>query len=130
MPLVEDPPGSGEWVLIDGYDPTEGWHTVESARDQWVDAPTDDGADEDATLLELLEVAKGAVLAYAPAVEDLEVPTNYRVAQLMQMRNIWNSSKASPAGEFDNGSYGLSSFPLDWQIRQILRPKQGKPVIA
>jgi hypothetical protein len=118
------------------------WHTVASARDQWVDAPTDDGVDEDATLSELLSAAKTAVLAYAPAFEGLEVvdgyivndpdavPDAYRIAQLMQARNIWNSSKASPAGSFDNGEYGLTSFPLDWQVRQLLRPKQGRPVIA
>ena len=34
------------------------------------------------------------------------------------------------SGEFDNGSYALSSFPLDWQVRQLLRPKRGVPVIA
>jgi len=123
------------------------WHTVESARDQWVDAPTDDGEDEDATLSELLVVAKEAVLAYAPALDtsddliidedgyivnqDAEaIPESYRIAQLMQARNVWNSSKASPSGNLDNGEYGLSTFPLDWQVRQLLRPKRGRPVIA
>jgi hypothetical protein len=123
------------------------WHTVESARDQWADAPYDEDGGDD-TLTELLVVAQGAVLAFAPVLTESEddlilidgilvpndgevIPTNYRVAQLMQARNVWNSSKASPGtGEFDNGSYGLSSFPLDWQIRQLLRPKQGRPVIA
>lgn len=122
------------------------WHTVASARNQWADAPYDTDEDEgDDTLLELLAVAKSAVLAFAPDLSgntfvdddgyivnygDNVVPTNYRVAQLMQARNVWNSSKASPAGSFDNGEYGLTSFPLDWQVRQLLRPKRGVPVIA
>lgn len=121
------------------------WHDETSARDQWPDAPVDED-DGDTQLIELLEVAKSAVLAYAPALDpealvlvdgiyveagDEYVPESYRVAQLMQARNIWNSSKASPdSGTFDGGSYGLSSFPLDWQVRQILRPKRGRPVIA
>lgn len=108
------------------------WHTLETARDQWVDAPFDD--DE---LQELLDVAQNAVLAYAPALPDSEVtvvdgyvvpagtiiPVSYRAAQIMQARNIWNSSKASPSGDFDGGGYGLTSFPLDWQVKQLLRPR-------
>lgn len=121
------------------------WHTVASARDQWADAPYDEDGGDD-TLLELLAVAKNAVRAYAPTAGDGyvidddgyivpgdagAVPDNYRAAQLMQARNIWNSSKASPSsGAFDDGTYALSSFPLDWQVRQLLRPKQGRPVIA
>lgn len=116
------------------------WHTTESARDQWIDAPLDDEQ-----LTELLEVAKQAVLAYAPALPEgsytLEdgmvvmvgpdtVPINYRAAQLMQARNVWNSSKASPTGDFDGGSYSLTTFPLDWQVKQLLRPRSvfGGPV--
>lgn len=107
------------------------WHTIESARDQWVDAPLDDEQ-----LEELLDVAKDAVLAYAPSDEDIdpddpdEIPTRYRVAQLMQARNVWNSSAASPTGDFDGAGYGLTTFPLDWQVKQILRPRSvfGGPV--
>lgn len=116
------------------------WHDLESARNQWVDAPFDDDQ-----LQELLDVAQNAVLAYAPAlptgelviIDDVvvpadpeSIPVSYRVAQLMQARNVWNSSKASPAGDFDNGSYGLTSFPLDWQVKQLLRPRSvfGGPV--
>lgn len=116
------------------------WHTLESARDQWVDAPLDD-----ATLSELLEVARDAVLAYAPTLDDSllvdedgyvtpvvpdEVPTSYRHAQLMQARNVWNASYASPTGDLDGGSYSLTTFPLDWQVKQLLRPRSvfGGPV--
>ena len=102
------------------------WHTLESARTEWEDAPLDDEQ-----LEELLEVGKDAVLAYAPVLADPdEPPTRYRVAQLMQARNVWNSSSVSTAGDFDSGSYGLTTHPLDWQIKQILRPRTvfGGPV--
>lgn len=109
------------------------WHTLVSARDQWVDAPLNDEE-----LQELLDVAQNAVLAYAPTlvegaliIEDgivvvagpNDIPVSYRHAQLTQARNVWNSSKASPSGDFDNGEYGLTSFPLDWQVKQLLRPR-------
>lgn len=117
------------------------WHTPESARNAWVDAPLDDDQ-----LDELLEVAKQAVLAYAPALPEGSyiidddgyivptgpdtVPVNYRSAQLMQARNVWNSSKASPTGDFDGAGYALTAFPLDWQVKQLLRPRSvfGGPV--
>jgi hypothetical protein len=107
------------------------WHTIDSARDGWVDAPLDD-----AQLTELLDVAKDAVLAYGASAEEIDpdapdtIPVKYRKAQLMQATNVWNSSKVSPGGEFDTGSYGLTTHPLDWQIRQILRPRSvfGGPV--
>ena len=101
------------------------WHTPETARDQWVDAPLDDGQ-----LQQLLDVAKQAVLAYAPVITDPNPPTSYVVAQLMQARNVWNSGKATPSGDFDGGGYGLTTHPLDWQIKQILRPRSvfGGPV--
>lgn len=102
------------------------WHTPETARDQWVDAPL-----HDEQLQQLLDVAKQAVLAYAPVITDPnEPPTSYVVAQLMQARNVWNSGKATPSGDFDGGGYGLTTHPLDWQIKQILRPRSvfGGPV--
>lgn len=203
------------------------WHTLESARDEWPDAPVDyeDGGDD--ILSTLLAVAKEAVVAFAPtitstapapvtvtdavtsvalsgagdvitavvtvgeaafpvaatlvipeeyrpvdypsvtadtafavfdpgdnAVLEVEadvpggqtlrmfwtpadtsawaesIPDGYRQAQLMQARNVWNSSKASPTGDFDGTSYGITSYPLDWQVRQLLRPKRGVPVLG
>jgi hypothetical protein len=128
------------------------WHTVASARDQWVDAPTDDGEDEDASLTELLEAAKAAVLAYAPSLGELtivdgvitygqpvvdedgyivngtleSIPTTYRIAQLREARNQWNDSRQR-SGYMDNNGEIQSMF-LPWH--GIVRPKQGKPVIV
>jgi hypothetical protein len=107
------------------------WHTAASARDEWPDAPVDsDGGD--ARLESLLASAKEAVIAYAPAVsEPLEdIPDGYREAQLQQAQNMWNAGKASPSGDFDGGQYSLTTFPLDWAVRQLIRPKTGKPVIG
>lgn len=103
------------------------WYDVPDARAEWPDAPDDDG-----TLEQLLEVAQSAVLAYAPALaaDAVGVPVTYRHAQLMQARNIWNSSRVSPSSDFAGGDFTMTTYPLDWQIRQILRPKRGVPVIA
>jgi hypothetical protein len=127
------------------------WHTIESARDEWPDAPSDYGDGGDGTLTTLLAVSKEAVLAYAPSsaappeptyIQDEDgyivevdpadvIPDGWRAAQLMQARNVWNSSKSSSSGDLDGGQYGIAvGFPLDWQVRQLIRPKTGKPWIG
>lgn len=109
-----------------------GWYTLDLARDDWQDAPDANDSAGDLTLYDLLEVAKDQVLAFAPDLdEDAFPPSNYRKAQLMQARNIWNVDK----GDAGNGEMGLGGFvvtpkPLDWHVRQILRPKTGRPVVG
>lgn len=112
------------------------WLSLVDARKLWRDAPADD-----LVLTSYLEAAKAAMIAYAnPAdilAEDVVVdedgyivestaviPESWPVAQAIQARNIWNSGKASPSGEFDGSSYAISAYPLDWQVQQILRPRR------
>jgi len=103
------------------------WYDEESALEDWPDAYS---IDDSGTLTMYLEVAKSQVLAYAPALaNDAPIPEAYAVAQLMQARNIWNASKVSPSGDINTGSYASTPFPLDWQVRQLLRPRRGVPVI-
>lgn len=93
----------------------------------WVDAPT---SDPEVCML-YLDAAREACIAYAPARTDYEdIPASWRLAQAIQARNLWNSSAASPTGDLDGGGYGLSTFPLDWQVQQLLRPRRGFGAIA
>lgn len=104
-----------------------GWYTLDLARADWDDAP-----DSDLVLHDLLDAAQHAVVTYAPALVDgAHVPTSYRKGQLMQARNVWNVDEGEPA----DASMGLSPFsvtpkPLDWQIKQLLRPKSATPVMG
>ena len=103
----------------------QGWHTLASARSEWADAPYDD-----VQLFELLEIAAGQALAYAPAlIIGARIPTAYATGQLMQARNIWNASKVNPSGDMGDGSFVITPKPLDWMIKQILRPKRAVPVM-
>lgn len=103
------------------------WHTNDTAREQWLDAP-----DDDDQLSDLLEVAKEQILAFAPARNDADpVPAGYVVAQLMQARNIWNASQADPAnGGIGPDGFVSRPFPLDWMVKQLVRPKRGVPVVG
>lgn len=108
-------------------DTDDGWHTLDSARNAWPDAPP-----YDAWLYELLVVAKQQVLDYAPKLEaGARPPVNYRKAQLMQCRNLWNATKVDPAsGGMGDDSFVIQPFPLDWMVKQVLRPKTGVPVVG
>lgn len=106
------------------------WADLTLARALWRDAPADD------TLLRVyLDAAQAAVIAYAPD-EDAwsiyeQVPElPFALAQVMQARSIYNANQASPSGAFDGSGYGLTTVPLDWQVKQLLRPQRGLGAIA
>lgn len=103
-------------VVEDEY---TGWLSLEGARLKWADAPR-----LDIVLYEVLWTSKQQVIAYAPAlVMASVVPLNYRTAQLMQGRNIWNAAKVAPdSGGFGEGTFVIRPFPLDWMVKQQLRP--------
>lgn len=105
----------------------DGWHTLETAREDWRDAPV-----VDAWLYECLWTARHDVTAYAPALAaDAWPPINYRRAQLMQARNLWNAGKVDAASGGDGeGQFILRPYPLDWAVKQVLRPKQGRKPIG
>lgn len=88
----------------------------------WTDAPV-----ESQRVLGLyLGAAKTACIAYAPALpEGAPVPDEWVIAQVMQARNIYNAGGA-PTGEGDPsaGGYGIATYPLDWHVQQLLRPRR------
>ena len=108
-------------------DTDDGWHTLDTARDDWRDAPG-----FDAWLYELLWTARNDVIAFAPPLAaNSRPPLNYRRAQLMQARNLWNAGKVDPAsGAVGEDTFVLRPFPLDWTVKQVLRPKRGVPTIG
>ena len=104
------------------------WATLALTRDQWVDARTM----EDALLYELLELSKVQILEYAPALADgVAVPLQYRLAQIVQAKNVYNSSLVDAgSGDIGNDTFTIRPFPLDWQVKQMLRPRRGTPVVG
>ena len=111
-----------------------GWVTIEEARDRWRDA----AAIDDEYLQELLDLAQLQVLEFGPqvtadaiAADPTTVPNNYRMAQLTQTRNVWNAVKTDPAaGGFGDEGFVIRPFPLDWTVKNMIRPKRAKPVVA
>jgi hypothetical protein len=102
------------------------WHTLDTIREEWPDAEHIG----DATLWQLLGVARGDVLEYAPTLEEgAAVPDRYRLGQRVHTRNMWNATRVSPDGGMGEGEFMLRPYPLDWHVKAILRPKRGVPVV-
>lgn len=108
-------------------DEEDGWHTLDSIRDEWEDAEHI----PDPTLYELLDIVRGQVIEFAPALGvDDEIPAHYRYGQKVHARNTWNATRVAADGTAGEGDFVLRPFPLDWHVKQILRPQSGKPVVA
>lgn len=102
--------------------PVDGWHSIPSARAEW------DGAKQldDVRLFVLLSTARDDCLSYAPSSAVLPRPSiAAREAQLLHARNRNAASRIDPAsGDAGVDGYGTGPFPLDWAVKQLLRPKR------
>lgn len=98
----------------------DGWLTLEQSRQQWQDAPVDD-----LLLTQILESAKAQCIAYAPALTPgAAVPITYVQAQLMQARALYQSVISNQNDNVGVDGYQVRLFPLDWNIKALLRPKR------
>jgi hypothetical protein len=94
-------------------EPVVGWVTLSFAREKWSDA--EDLADEDLTSYLLS--------AY-------EVPESWRLAQVMQARAQMRSLTAGRDDNMAADGLTVTVYPLDWNVRQLLRPKRGRPRVG
>lgn len=115
-------------VRIVADDVSVEWMTLALTREAWVDSR----AIEDPILYDLLEIAKHQILEYAPALaEGAAIPLSYKMGQLSQARNIYNGSIVDAGnGDIGNETFSIRPFPLDWQIKQLVRPRRGNPVVG
>lgn len=107
-----------------------GWLTLDEAHDWWREAP-----DDDELLQMYLNGAAGQVLAYGPArIRDSiaaggDVPDNYRLAQLAQVKNVWNAVKMDPTGSIGDEGFAFRPFPMDSSVKNLIRPARAVPVV-
>lgn len=96
----------------------DGWQSLESARANWSEAP-----ESDADLYRLLDVARIQCEEFAPAFIG-RAPANFRQAQLLQARALWNSGHVKQDDQFGGGQMTVTVFPMDWTVKALLRPKR------
>lgn len=104
----------------------DGWHTLASARAEWPDAEEL----SDVRLYRLLAVAKVECIAWAPKLAAGELPPiNYPEGQLMHTRNRNAAWRVDPVSGGDDSTYNIGAHPMDWVVKQTLRPAQGTRTI-
>lgn len=75
--------------------------------------------------------AKTQCLNFAPALPvGADVPESYRLAQAMQTRALWRSQKAGAGNQIGADGMAVTVFPMDWTVKNLLRPKKGRPSLA
>jgi hypothetical protein len=108
-------------VVVEDHD---GWHTLATARAEWKNNL------DDVALYTLLRIARVSIETYRPLEEDAPVPLRYRQAQLMQTRNVLNSTKTDPAQGADGDLFVIRPYPLDIFIRELIQPRAAVPAVG
>lgn len=100
--------------------------TLDALREVWREAP-----DDDELLTLYLTTAEEQVTEFAPADFETEHEERFLLAVLLQLRNLWNANKVDPAsGGYGDEGFSFTAFPMDWSVKNIIRPKRAVPVIA
>jgi hypothetical protein len=85
-----------------------------------------------------LDAAYEACVAFLPEGPDYTAPAaataSRKIAQVMQATNIWKAGRTNAGSgggsEFGAGEFTITTFPLDFHVKQLLRPKRGIPAVA
>jgi len=102
------------------------WATLEDVRARWADAPLDH------TLLgEMLLAAHEQLLEYAPPwLEGDPIPQRYVEAEALQTRALGQAQdRDGDVIGFGDG-FAVRVRPLGAEVKSLLRPKKGRPVIG
>lgn len=71
----------------------------------------------------LILAAHAQCVAFAPALpaEVTQIPANYRMAEVLQARALYRAG-ASSQDQFGVDGATVTVFPMDWQVKSLLRP--------
>lgn len=98
------------------------WASLETARRDWPDAPSDDDL-----LTEVLTIGRAKCEAFGPALVDPEIPpAGWSYAQTLAARDVWQAARRD--GDLIGfESYAVRVQPLSPSVQAILRPPTGRP---
>ena len=101
------------------------WATIDQVRDRWADAPLDD-----VVLTSMLEAAHEQCVAYAPALAlGATLPASYVEAEVLQLRALYQAQERDGDVIGYGDGYAIRVRPLGQDVKSLLRPRRGKPVI-
>lgn len=101
------------------------WAAVDDVRARWEDAPLDDEV-----LESMLEAAHEQCVAYAPALAaDAPVPRRYVEAEVIQVRALYQAQERDGDVIGYGDGYAVRVRPLGQDVKSLLRPRRGVPVV-
>lgn len=62
-------------------------------------------------------------------VVEAHAPESWRLAQALQARALYRSGIAGSGDQIGVDGLSVTVFPMDWTVKNLLRPRAGKPVI-
>lgn len=97
-------------------------NTSDEGESMWIEVNTEgrltaSATTDDANTVELAWLVEGVA----------SIPDRYRIAQLIQVRNLWNATLATGSGDLGGDTYTFTPRPLDWHVKALLRPARGRP---
>jgi hypothetical protein len=102
------------------------WATLEDVRARWADAPLDDEL-----LAEMMLAAHEQLLEYAPTLlEGDPIPQRYIEAEALQTRALGQAQDRDGDVIGFNDGFAVRVRPLGAEVRALLRPRRGTPVIG
>lgn len=114
--------------------PVIGWVDTDTDLDEWRDAPSDEN-----TLARYLGAAYGQCLDFLPHQRDAAgvlqpvvpspVPERLKLAQIMQARALYNGVITGADDRQGVEGIGVTVFPMDWSVKNLLRPRRVGRVI-
>lgn len=91
--------------------------------------PTDET--EAAALQNLLDAAADQCRTFANVLPAFTpIPERWRQAQGLQARALYRSSTAAAGDTLGEDGFTVTVYPMDWNVKALLRPPAGVPVIA
>lgn len=104
------------------------WATTDQVRERWADAP----ALDEVLLGAWLEAAQEACEAYAPELPaGATVPAGWREAVCLQTRAIGQAmERQGDVIGFGEAGTAVRIRPLGPEVKALLRPRRGAPVLG
>ena len=108
-----------------------GWVDTDdpSIGSEWRDAPSDEAVltrylkSAFEQCVEFLPQRRDDAGALVPVIPD-PVPERFRLAQIMQARALFNSVISGPSDNLGPDGLTVTVFPMDWSVKNLLRPKR------
>lgn len=90
--------------------------------------------EERGALITVLSAAQEQCAAFAPAPrldEDGQpvIPYSWKLAVVYQARALARAARTG-SGDQMGGEFTVTVFPMDWTVKQLLRPRPGVPAVG